>query len=289
MDEIWQRHKAFILQVVTGGIVLLIALVVMSNVFSGSSDDPAELQRVNKNNKDKLDKMVREKQAPSAASIAEQKRRADSAEAQIRSMASEVASLASGDAYVRENLTWIANVIGKGGAEVEAWMNLYKNLPQTCLSKVREEVRSALVGRSAQLGRDLDETMGLVQGYDDEDIPVALHGLAIVAEVVDRAFAVDVAGDGKKVVSAVADLRIQPRNALNPDLAWIYGFRVHVSFTGDPDAVTMLKRSFNSLDNRQRRMIVLEEQESLLRPRREEDEVKVQLQLMGLVHRGVNQ
>lgn len=289
MDEIWQRHKSFILQVLTGGIVLLIALVVMGNVFSGPADDPAELQRVNKLNKDKLDKMLAQKQAPSANSIAEQKRRADLAESQIRKMASEVASLAQGDAYVRENLAWIAQVIGKGEPEVDAWMGLYKNLPQTCLSKVREEVRGALVGRSAQLGRNLDESMGLIQGYEDEDVPVALHGLAIVAEVVDRALTIDVAGDGKKVIASIGELRILPRNALNPDLTWIFGFRVHVSFTGDPDAVTAIKRSFNSIENRRQRMVVLDEVESQTRPRREEDDVKVQLQLMGLVHRGVSQ
>lgn len=275
MDEIWQRHKPFILQMIIVGIVFLIGVFLMSSTFSGALDDPAELASRNKSALGSL----KAAEAPSPKSIEEQVSRAKQAEEQMQSMAAKVASLKTGDEYVRENLGWIAATIGKDDTTVNAWFTLYRDLPQTCLSKVREEVRGVLVARAAQQGKQIDENLGLTQGYEDTDVPTALHGLAIISDLIGRV--IETEG-----IEAVGDLRINPANTLSSDLPWIMGFKVHISFAGDPDAVNAILRSFNNLSNRMQRMTVVDQIESWTRPRREDDAVKAQIMLLGLQFKG---
>lgn len=275
MDEIWQRHKPFILQMIIVGLVFLIGVGLMSSTFSGATDDPAELESRNKSALASL----KAAEAPSPKSIEEQVSRAKQAEEQMQSMAAKVASLKTGDDYVRENLGWIAATIGKDDNAVNAWFTLYRDLPQTCLSKVREEVRGVLVARAAQQGKQIDENLGLTQGYEDSDVPTALHGLAIISDLIGRVIETD-------GIDAVGDLRINAANALSSDLPWIVGFKVHISFSGDPDAVNAILRSFNNLANRMQRMTVVDQIESWTRPRREDDAVKAQIMLLGLQFKG---
>jgi hypothetical protein len=295
MDEIWQRHKAFILQVAVGGLAFLIALAVMSNAYSGA-DDPEELKRINRNKKDALEKAVREKRAPSPASIAAQRERAAQAEREIREMAAMCASLAEGDDYVRENIVWTLANIGRPASDAELFVNLYKQFPQTGLTRLREEARAELVKRASQDRMVIEETLGIAGVPADDEVPAALHGLALVTDVIRRALEVNATLDpeGRKKIAAVRDLRVTPRNALDRDLAWISGIEVHVSLVGEPEPVLAVMRTFNSagdvggVRNVQKRITVLGRLAGILRDKGgDEESVKSSFNLLGLQHKGV--
>lgn len=288
MDEIWQRHKNFVVQVIVGAMAFLIALAVMSNAYSGA-DDPDELQRVNADKKRGLEKALAEKRAPSPDSIRAQKERAAQAEQQIRSMASQVASLAEGDEYVRENIVWTLSNFGRPASEADTFFNLYKQLPQTCVTRLREEARAALVARASQDRVEFDEALGFGAGLEDDEVPMALHGLALMSDVVRRVLETNLAfdGTGKKRIHAVRDLRVTPRNTLDRDLTWIAGLEVHVTLVGDPGPVLAVLRSFSHTDNPMKRMTVLGRLESITRPVADEDTVKASFTLLGLQHKGV--
>jgi len=274
MDEIWQRHKVFILQGLIGGLVFLIALVVMGNAYSGVD----VTQVSNANLKKTLDKRLAEKSAPSAKSITAQKQKADDALAQIRGTASEVASLATGEDYVRENIVWTLAIVGKPREDAERFLSLYKQLAGTCLTSVREEARSVLVGRAAQKGRQIDESFGLAGGLPDDEVPGGLHALAIVCDVIHRALE-------KDGIQSVSEIRVNPRNVLDKDLTWISGVEVRLTLIGDPDDVMAIVRSFNSLDSQPKRMTVVKEVESIVRRSPDEDTVKATVLLLGLQHK----
>jgi len=210
MDEIWQRHKTFILQVAVGGLAFLIALLVMSNAYSGG-DDPEEIRRINKGKKDTLEKAVREKRAPSPTSITAQRERASQAEREIREMAAMCASLAEGDEYVRENITWVLANVGRPASDVAKFFTMYKDsgLPQTCLTSLREEARAELVKRASQDRVMIEESLGITGAPADDEVPAALHGLALVTDVIRRALEVNATldPDGRKKVAAVRELR----------------------------------------------------------------------------------
>lgn len=274
MDEIWQRHKAFILQCVIGGLVFLIALIVMGNAYSGID----VIQTGNRNLKAQLEKRKSEKSAPSPASIDAQKRKADQARGYIRDAAVQCASLAQGEDYVRENLVWILATIGKPPADAERFITLYRQFPQTCLTSVREEARTVLVGRAAQKGRQIDETFGLA-GVAEEDVPGALHALAITCDVIHRCLERD-------AIDAVLEIRVNPRNTLDRDLAWISGVDVRLTMHGDPDDVGAVLRSFNRTESHVKRMTVIREIESIVRKSPDDDDVKATVVLLGLQHKG---
>lgn len=276
MDEIWQRHKTFILQCVIGGFAFLIALVLITNAYSGTKD----LQSANRSLKDGLQKKVADKSAPNAASIAAQKQKAEDALGQIRAMSGLVASQTQGEDYVRENIVWTLALIGRPRTDAEQYMGIYKQLSQTALTSVREAARSVLIGEAAQKGKTIDETFGLAAGVADEEVPGALHALAMVCDVIRRALE----RDG---IAAVTDVRVNPRNVLDRDLSWVQGVEVRLSITGDPDDVGGLLRSFNVPDARMQRMTVLREIESITRRSPDDDTVKANVVLLGLQVKGV--
>lgn len=271
MDEIWQRHKVFILQCVIGGFAFLIAFVLVTNAYSGTDI----LQQSNKSLKADLEKKIAAGNAPSTKSIAAQKAKAEDANEQIRSMATQIGSLVQGDDYVRENIVWILALIGKPREDAERFMALYKQLPQTCLISVREEAKSVLVGRAAQRGKLIEENVGLAAGVQEDEVPGGLHALAIGCDVVRRALE----RDG---IQSVSDFRVNPRNVLDRDLGWIAGVELRLAITGDPDDVMGLIRSFNTIDPVSQRMTILKEVESITRRNPDDDTVKAVVVLLGL-------
>ena len=60
-----------------------------------------------------------------------------------------------------------------------------------------------------------------------------------------------------------------------------------MTIRGLPDSVTALLRSFNRLDNRARRMTVLEGVDVITRERADADVVKCTVTLLGLQHLGI--
>lgn len=287
MDEIWQRHKTFILQCVMGGIVFLIALAIMSNAYSGA-DDPEELQRINASKRRALLDKVNRGNAPSARSIEAQKDLARQADEQIRKMAGEVASLSEGDEYVRESILWILENAGLPETSADQYMNLYRQLPQTALSRLREDARAALVNRTALDRVELDESLGIGGGIADDEVPMALHGLALTTDLVRRVLERNRADpSGKARVQSVRDLKVTPRNGLDKDLTWIAGLDVRATLVGDPDPVLSTMRSFNSLSNPRKRMTVVSRIDSITRPSADDDAVKATFTVLGLQHKGV--
>lgn len=271
MDEIWQRHKTFIVQCGIGGIAFLIAFFVMTSSYS----DIEQIQASNKQNFDKLAKRVRDREVPDPNSILAQKAKAEDARKQIEKMLRDVASTAQGEAYVRENIQWVLTTIGRPAADTERFLALYRQLPGAALTGVREEARSVLVSLAAQRGRQIDESFGLVGGVEDDEVPGALHALAIVCDVVRRSLELE-------RIHLVSDVRVAPRNVLDKNLDWVSGVEVRMSVSGYPDDVNALLRGFNEPDPVMSRMTIVKEIESISRKSPDDDTVKASFALLGL-------
>lgn len=271
MDELWQRHKTFILQCLIGGLVFLIALVVMGNTFDG-------IEGTQKNNaslvKD-LQTRVSTKQAPSKKSIDAQRRKAEDAQQQIRSMGAQVASLATGEAYVRENVRWVFSVLGRPAEASEEIVAIFRQIPQSSLTKLRSEAQAVLGARAAQRGKTIDETFGLSAGVDDENVPGGMHALAILCDVIRRVL-------DREGIASVGDFKVNPGNVLDRDLGWISGVEIRLALVGDPDDVMAVIRSFNTLDSQVARMTVLKEVESITRRSPDDDAIRAVVVLYGL-------
>jgi hypothetical protein len=283
MDEIWQRHKSFILQVLAGGVVFLVALLVMGSMY-GDANDPEKAALANAERKKNLEAKLAEGHAPAMRSIEEQRSKADLAEKQKWDLARRVASIAGRDAkateadrtmaYVKENIDWtLANIQG----EDKGFAARFVAIPQACLSGLRDAARSALVGRAAQLGKEIDESLGLSQGFPDEEIPEALHGLAIVTDLVGRCLA-------RPGIEKVQTIRIVAHSRF-PDensVTLMSGIGVHVEIVGDPADVTEVIRSFNTVERKNQRMMVLESIEYMSPISTDEDTVKAAINVVGL-------
>lgn len=291
MDEIWQRHKVFIVQCVIGGIVLLIAWAVHSNLYA----DIDTQARNNKLRRDQLTQALNNGDAPSRRSIQEQQRLESEGKQQIDEMARKVASVASVDqnkiAYVRENVEWILANIGRA-EQADKFVGLYETLPQTCLSQLREEARAVLASRAAQLGRSLDETLGVDGAFQDDEVAVGIHGLAIVVDVVTRAFAIaEQVETGTATIESIDEARVAVRGRRSKleqgDSANIVQFPVRFAIRGEPAAILSLIRSFNETKNPVHRMTVLQSIEGAERERDDTDRVRIAFTVLGLHHLGV--
>jgi len=293
MDELWQRHKVFIVQCAIGTIALLIAWGVHSSLY----DDIAQLQTSNTRQKAELQKLLDDGQAPSAAAIAEQQAIALQGQEQIESMARKVASIAPLGSnkveYVRENINWLLTNINRAG-DTDKFVGLYETLPQACLSQLREEARTILTSRAAQMGREIDESLGIRAGFADDEIPVGIHGLAIVVDVIKRGLDISVpieteAGEG--VIESFSDISVAVRNRRSKMNAGteseVVSFPVRMTVRGDPAAVIVLVRAFNSLKNPVKRITVVESIIGGERERVDADRVRVTFNLLGLHHIGV--
>lgn len=292
MDEIWQRHKVFIVQCVIGGIVLLIAWAVHSNLYA----DIDTMRRNHKLTYDELKAKLANGEAPSDRSIKEQQRIAAEGEAQIESMARKVASVASVEqnkiAYVRESIAWILANIDQPN-RVDEFVTTYEQLPKTCLSRLREEARAVLASRAAQRGRSFDESLGITTNFEDDEIPTGIHGLAIAVDIVARSFDIEIPaeGGGTSMIESIDEIRVAARGRRNKmdvgDTSQIVQFPVRVTLRGGPSAIVLLLRSFNQTDNPVQRMTVLESIEGGEREREDADRVRITFNLLGLHHVGV--
>jgi hypothetical protein len=291
MDEIWQRHKVFIVQCVIGGIVLMVGWAVHSNLYA----DIDTVRRNNQLRRDQLQKALNDGDAPSQSSIREQERLAAEGQAQIEEMARKVASIASVDAnkleYVRENITWILTNIGREN-QVDKFVGRYQTLPQACLSQLREEARSVLASRAAQLGRSIDETLGIDAGFQDDEVPVGIHGLAIVVDVITRSLAIEIETEtGTATIDSIDEARVAVRSRRSKmdqgDTSQIVQFPVRITMRGEPAAIMALLKSFNETNNPAKRMTVLQGIEGAEREREDRDRVRITFALLGLHHLGV--
>lgn len=277
MDDIWQRHKTFIVQCVIGGFIFLIALFVKSSMYG---DEVPNLQAGNR----ALKKQLEEKPGPSQKSIEEQKARAEEARRQTEEIALQSASVKSGDEHARESIEWLLDTLGRKD-QVDQFFTMYKETPQTCLSRLREEARGKLLGRAAELGKEIDETLGLNSGFEENEVRLGLHGLAMVADLVDRCLKLD-------GIDTVGPINISPRprrpaGTTKQDGARAVVFSVRFGVTGEPAAVNELLRSFNRRDNFVKRITVLDGVEYIQRIRKEEDAVRASFYLFGIQYRGI--
>jgi hypothetical protein len=285
MDEMWQRHKTFILQTTVMGVVFLVAFLVMRSLY-GDYNDPERTRAKN----EKTMKELREKRdagrAPSELSIKEQRDIAQRAETTKRDLLKRVASVAGRDektveadrekAYVRESIERTAANIGRQ-SEVGAFEQLFATVPQACLSRLRDASRASLISRAAQAGKEIDETLGMSGGYAEDEIPAALHGLSIVTDVVGRFLA-------KERVDKVQAIRIAPRSQF-PELngvGFVSAIGVHLEVIGDPIEIGDVIRSFNSVGKPEVRMNVLESIEYVVPMSADDDEVKASINIVGL-------
>jgi hypothetical protein len=282
MDEMWQRHKSFILQVLVGGVLFLVAFFVMRSMY-GDQNDPRVVQDKNASRKTELESKISSGHAPSAPSIETQRSIAANADKEKQALAKRVASVAGSGAksdadrelaYVRENIARVLENIGK---QDDGYVALYQQIPQACLSRLRDAARAVLIGKAAQAGKEIDESLGLTAGFADEDVPEALHGLAIVTDVYVRCLS-------KDHVDKVSSVRITARSTF-PELnevTLVSSIGVHFELIGDPADVGEVIRSFNAVDKKDQRMTVLESIDFIVPLSPDEDTVKASFNVAGL-------
>jgi hypothetical protein len=283
MDEMWQRHKSFIVQVLVGGVLFLVAFFVMRSMY-GDENDPERVRAKNASRLDDLRKKLEEGNAPDAASIAEQRRIADLAETRKGEMARRVASVAGAApdakdadrerAYVGENIQWTASVLQRDPAPYAA---RYDRVPQACLSSLRDDSRGFLTSKAAQNGKELDETLGLTS-FPDHEIPQVLHGLAIVTDLASACL------DPGSGIDKVLSLRVSARSSFpeTNEVNVVSAIGVHMEIQGDPLAVAGFIRKLNEPASETKRVVVLESVESIAPLSADEDIVKASINLVGL-------
>jgi hypothetical protein len=262
---------------VVGGIVFLLALLVKSSTY-----DQIGVHQANaKNTKAAL----LEDPGPSKKSITAQKTKASEAKSQTKAMAEKVASMASGDAYARESIEWTLANIGLPG-QADQFFTLYKELPQNCLSRLREEARGVLVGKAARMGKEIPENQGISGNFEDNEVRLGLHGLGIVSDLVNRCLD----SDG---IDAIEHVKISPRprrRVGNTDQSGARAtvFSVSMKVRGDPDAVNALLRSFNTQANYTKRLTVVDRIEFVQRVDKEHDPVRASFDLFGIQYHGID-
>jgi hypothetical protein len=285
MDEMWQRHKSFILQLSVIGIVFLVAFLVMRSMY-GDYNDPERARVKNAARLSELQSKASTGHAPSADSIATQRDIAKRAETTKRELVKHVASVAGRDdksvdadrekAYVRENIAWVLANIGRQN-ELATYEDLFAHVPQACLSRLRDAARSALVSKAAQSGKAIDETNGVSAGYAEDEIPAAIHGLAIVTEIVGRGLA-------KSGIDSIQSVRVTPHSTF-PEVNgvnFVSAIGVHLEMVGDPVDINELLRSFNSVGKPDVRQTVVESVEYVVPMGPDEDTVKASINVVGL-------
>ncbi len=288
MDEMWQRHKSFILQLIVGGVLFLVAFFVMRSMY-GDQNDPEKVQAKNASLLSELEAKRKNGKAPSASSIAEQRGIAENAEKAKQVLAKRVASIAGWDvksesdrkkAYVRENIAWILESLDSidktQKRTLDVFVDRFDRVPQACLSSLRDTARSVLAGKAAQTGKELDETLGL-SGYPDEEIPAALHGLAIVTDLVARSLA-------KPGIEKVLQIRVSSRSSFpeQTGISFVSAIGVHMELVGEPADVVQVLRSLNAVAEKDRRMTVLESIDYIVPISQEEDTTKAAFNVAGL-------
>ena len=149
-----------------------------------------------------------------------------------------------------------------------------------------------LASRAAQLGRSLDETLGVGAGFQDDEVPIGIHGLAIVVDVVTRAFEFELETEaGDAIIESIDEVRVAVRSRRSKldqgDTAQIVQFPVRITLRGSPAAIVALLLSFNQTNNPVKRMTVLESIEGGEREREDTDRVRITFNLLGLHHLGV--
>jgi hypothetical protein len=138
-----------------------------------------------------------------------------------------------------------------------------------------------LAGKAAQSGKIIDETLGL-SAYPDDEIPEALHGLAIVTDLVGRALA-------RPGIEKVVSIRISTRSTFpenqneNQPRVDVRAIGVHMDLYGDPKDVYEFLRSLNAPGKGEPRLTVVESVESIvpIAPQ-DEDTVKASINVVGL-------
>ena len=281
MDEMWQRHKSFILQVLAGGVMFLIAYFVMNSMY-GDQNDPEVVRTRNAAKLQELTKKVDGKHAPDAPSIEQQKTIAATAEKQKQELASRVSSVEGlgskrdaerEAAYVKESIdATLANIQRPD----DGYVDLFNRVPQACLSRLRDASRQVLAGKAAQTGKEIDETLGLT-AYPDDEIPEALHGLAMVTDLVGRALA-------RPGVDKVTTIRVATRSTFpeNNEVSLVRAIGVHFELIGEPADVADFLRSLNAVGQPAQRMTVVESVEAVVPISQDEDTVRASINLVGL-------
>lgn len=280
MDEMWQRHKSFILQLVAGGVLFLIAYFVMQSMY-GDANDPEVVRTRNLAKLQELTKKLDTKRAPDGPSIEQQRKIAAAAEEEKTKLAKRVSSVAGlgkkdaehEAAFVKESIEWTLTNIQRPD---EGYVALFDRVPQACLSRLRDAARQVLVGKAAGSGKEIDESLGL-SAYADDEVPEALHGLAIVTDLVGRAL-------GKAGIDKVSSIKVASRSTFpeNNEVTLVRAIAVHMELIGEPADVHEFLRSLNAVGQPTQRMAVLESVDSIVPISQDEDTVKASFNVVGL-------
>ena len=305
MDEMWQRHKGFILQLLVGGVLFLVAFFVMRSMY-GDQNDPEKVHAQNATRLAGLQKQLDAGKAPDTRSIKDQRDNADLGDKQKHELAVRVASVPDlggktreadrEKAYVAENIDWTLGNLNS--QDDNGFKARYDTAPQACLSTLRDRARTVLVGRAAQSGKEIDETLGFGGAFADDEIPEALHGLAIVSDLVARSLAKRKDGSENGIEKVLA-IRITTHSSFpdNNGVNFVSAIGVHIELFGDPADVSEIIRSLNEPRSvhltgkreQDKRITVLESVDYVVPMSQDEDTVHAAFNVVGLRYKSEKQ
>ena len=184
---------------------------------------------------------------------------------------------------MKENLAWALQNIDKS-EQLDTYVTLYQQLRNTCLTKLQGAARDVLVGRAAQRGKSVDETMGITSGVAPEEVPAAIHGLAIVTDVVSRALAYD-------GITSISDIKISQHSrrgrTQTAEADFVKSFTIRMTVRGAPEDVARLLDALNWDDNTKGRFTVFGSVDSIARDKPDADDVTATFTLLGLQFQGI--
>lgn len=258
MDELLQRHRAFTLSVLVGGIVFLIALAVR-----GCGVYTVDLAK-RRTEVEGQARAITGTPVPSDAHLRDLEGLAKGAEERVAALGNATGRTRQSEALQEECISDILEVAGLSSpAKLADYRDLARRLPNVCLSSLVGEVGRALQARAARNNVEIaEENLGL-QGatFQAEDLDRNLAALAVIARIVDRAIQA-----GVERVDAIVpggNVRTGGGNQAEP---FVRAWTVQFTLKGDSDSLVEVLRALNDRDQDGKgRRVVLEELVSLAR------------------------
>ncbi len=169
MDNFWQQHRAFILKIGAGLLVVLVCWIVGASLTEKSL---ADAQSENES----LRRRLSGKQVPTAEAIDGYAQAAETLDRRILEVASRTGETRKGEGYLREIFIDILKDIGLDTPENrEKYMILAQQNPKNSLVRLSGEARTYLVEQAGPANVILDEEIGF--GRVDFDVSEAARYL----------------------------------------------------------------------------------------------------------------
>ena len=182
MDDIWQRHRKFILWIGAGLGVCLVMLIVFS---AGWDRSVPELAAIN----DDLRKKTREKQVPTPEDTDAVLDAKDRLEARIDYVANKVGVTGGGGDLTEKLVRKILGAIDKeNDVTVNRYLDLARRTPKSCIVGLEGDVREHLSNKASLENVVLPESLGFTNmELESTELTRYLITLDLVIHLVDLA------------------------------------------------------------------------------------------------------